>query len=275
MRVTALNPAGSSGFLIQDAGRQILVDMGTPSREPFLDASRRAGLQPEEVRMVAFTHIHRDHTDVDGISLLLERSDCPFLIPRICWETPGPHRNALKPVAVELVSSGRLRLIGSKGSDVFGGVRVSWGPLAHQVVQKTIPGGSIAFRIRDVLVGADGPVDDLFSPANTHLRDTKAESGPVRTLVISLTHESPAEVEARDNLTNARKARYLTGHGLVNDLLRVMRRPEDRPFFDALRMLIPTHIRQEPGDECARRFLALIDSERARLSFDFRTSLQP
>ena len=54
--------ASSNVTLVQDDGVILLVDLGTPDRQPdVLDALRRHGLTPDNVDAVLLTHLHVDH----------------------------------------------------------------------------------------------------------------------------------------------------------------------------------------------------------------------
>lgn len=66
-------PLSVGGFLVQTGARNILVDTGYGDRQkeipglgPFvggslLDSLRKAGLEPEEIDTVVYTHLHSDH----------------------------------------------------------------------------------------------------------------------------------------------------------------------------------------------------------------------
>ena len=64
--------AGSTIVLIQDEGKNILVDTGNPQdKEKIIDALKKRKLSPEDINLVIITHFHPDHT---GCNYLFEKA---------------------------------------------------------------------------------------------------------------------------------------------------------------------------------------------------------
>src|SRR5690606_30732579 len=87
---TQLEPDGQLGmdclcFLLRAEGQTVLVDtgLGPESNGQLMDELRAAGIAPEEVDQVVFTHLHGDHTGWN-----LDRQSGQPLFPRATYLVP-------------------------------------------------------------------------------------------------------------------------------------------------------------------------------------------
>lgn len=73
--------AGSTIVLIQDEGKNILVDTGNPQdKEKIIIALRKRKLKPEDIDIVIITHFHPDHM---GCNHLFKKA-C-FVVPEVSF----------------------------------------------------------------------------------------------------------------------------------------------------------------------------------------------
>jgi glyoxylase-like metal-dependent hydrolase (beta-lactamase superfamily II) len=103
-------------YLLRADGQTVLVDAGNgPERGgPLLDQLAEAGVAPEAIDLVLFTHLHGDHTgwNIDRETGRARFSRARYLVPRIDFDhyTAGGSASVARDIA-PLVGLGALDLI--------------------------------------------------------------------------------------------------------------------------------------------------------------------
>lgn len=118
-----LDPAGNidlsyAAFLLRADGRTILVDNGNgPEANGQLPAElAAAGVRPDEIEAVLFTHLHGDHTgfNLDRETGALRYPNARYLVPKGDWDhyrAQQPPPNSFTRDVVSLEALGALELI--------------------------------------------------------------------------------------------------------------------------------------------------------------------
>ncbi len=86
----------TNSYLVGRKGHWVLVDAGTRGWSDFFFARLAArGIRPEQVRLIAITHVHFDH--VGSLAAIRQRCDCPVAVHRLeaPWLATG--RTVLPP----------------------------------------------------------------------------------------------------------------------------------------------------------------------------------
>ena len=91
-------PLNFGSFLVRDGALLLLVDTGWgPEYQGKLpDEMAAAGVAPEDVTHILFTHLHGDHTgwNFDRTTGRLRFANAKFLVPRLDWEHYAAAGNA-------------------------------------------------------------------------------------------------------------------------------------------------------------------------------------
>lgn len=105
-------------FLLRADGRTVLVDTGNgpEAQGQLLAELATAGVHPDEVDAVVFTHLHGDHTgfNLDRASGALTFSKARYLVPRADWDhyrAQQPPPNSFARDVAPLEALGALQLI--------------------------------------------------------------------------------------------------------------------------------------------------------------------
>ncbi|MHB8106259.1 MAG: MBL fold metallo-hydrolase [Candidatus Cryosericum sp.] len=113
----------SNVTLVQDDGCLILVDLGTPDRQPALsDALSSRGIKPDDIDAIVLTHLHLDHVGALGLfpgtSIIVPEGTAKGSRLRFCNPTtlhPSPHSFILR-VAGHTTNDIALGLHGDDGT---------------------------------------------------------------------------------------------------------------------------------------------------------------
>jgi glyoxylase-like metal-dependent hydrolase (beta-lactamase superfamily II) len=108
-------------WVLRNGGGAIVVDTGfhpdvgarrgRTTLVPPVEALRRIGIEPAEVKTVVLTHLHYDHTGnveaFPGAELVVQRREVEF------WSGPEAeeHTSHIEPEDIERIAAGRLRLL--------------------------------------------------------------------------------------------------------------------------------------------------------------------
>lgn len=219
-RVHRLEHAYVNVYLVEDAGRVLLVDTGLPASWGLIaQALRRIGRRPDDVAAVALTHAHFDHTG--NAARAQRRLGVPVLAhPEDFFIAAHPYRYAHEniralyplryPVAVRILGAiaraGGLRVEGVEGLVPYGGEGPTELPGRPHVIET--PGhtyGHCALHLpdRDAVLSGDALVT---------LDPYTGRGGP-QIVAGAATADSAQALASLDRLVATGAGTVLPGHG--------------------------------------------------------------
>ncbi|MBN1809818.1 MAG: MBL fold metallo-hydrolase [Planctomycetes bacterium] len=267
--VKVLNPGGSTAVVLSvPAGDHVLFDMQVSPALGFQDALAEAGVEARRISAVLLTHLHSDHFSPPAARWLLKASECIFAVGRTPFEDVAARQDDYSAAIADIHDAGRLVLLDGSGRMEINGHGVAYASTTHGLSLKGVshPQGNTAYRVRNVLVGGDTPVTQIFSPRAECVR-----APGVEVLCVNLAHFSRQDVAEQD-YPELRKHRWRTEHGMVEDLLAAMRSEEHSAFFRGLRTLIPCHVRRQPRDGSLQLYEREIAGTAAECGYCFEVS---
>lgn len=165
--------------LIRLGSDLILVDAGggpdfAPQRGKLADNLTKAGVSPEAITKVVFTHAHPDHfwgliDPLDGASLFPKARHFLAAAERDYWLTPGIETTV--PEAVRGTAAGtqrRLKELGDRIETFKAGTEIVPGLFAHDTSGHSA--GHVSFELRSgngrLMIGGDALIEPTFSFAH-------------------------------------------------------------------------------------------------------------
>jgi len=267
--IKILFPYESSGYAIPLAdGKWAIVDMGCERGLSFLSQMTNFNIDLKQISLVALTHLHADHVDIDGLVALLKNSSCDFICPKLCFDQIKLIDQESNDVSELLQKSNRLTLVDDKFSMDCNGVAIKGVPTIHELHSEFILGANFSYRINNCIISGDTPVHSLFK--EDHCDYMMGNTGiPVEYLILNLAQLSVEDITSQDYVDEFRKNKYQAAHGILHDFLDVLGNELFKPFFIDLHTLIPTHIRRLEIKETYDLYVKEIQKKTAIHSYSF------
>jgi hypothetical protein len=258
-----LHPLSHSAFLHCNGagdGRDLLLDMGHHGAS--LDAAlQECGSSTVRIAHLLITHNDADHLMLDEAAAMAV-AGTEIHLGAASWDHIGD-----VPAKVALGASGHLNLLPPHGEMTLADRTVVWATFPHGVNKP-----NIAYRIDDQLFSGDTPVTALLDPANSAAAALLGlDGGSTRGLWINTAQRSRADIHAiADLLGPARRDKFLANHGIAEDLISAVGKPQLRQFFAGLARVVPHHLRRAPLPETAVWIRERLNAAREVHGFSFR-----